>query len=221
MNTSSSVPILYSFRRCPYAMRARMALYAAQIEVELREVVLRDKPQDMLEASPKGSVPVMILENGEVLEESLDIVLYALRQNDPYEFMTCDMALFDELIQENDSAFKKNLDRYKYPNRYPDEDTSSARNNGEEFLKKLNQILDGSTFLNSHKTSILDVCIFPFIRQFANTDRDWFDNTPYISLQKWLTFHLESALFKNIMPKHPQWKKGDTPIFMDVSPLEG
>lgn len=212
-------PILYSFRRCPYAMRARIALYAAGITSELREVVLRDKPESMLNASPKGSVPVLVLTDGTVIDESLDIIKYALNYNDPQKMLSCDQNIAEELIAENDSHFKRALDRYKYPNRYPDEDTSGARDQGEVFLDKLNTLLSNQkSYLLGDHASYADISIFPFIRQFANTDRGWFDALPYPYLQTWLDTNINGSLFSAVMFKYDQWKKGDTPIIFGVSP---
>ena len=211
------LPTLYSFRRCPYAMRARMAILKSKLQVEIREVVLRDKPASMLEASPKGSVPVLILNEGTILEESLDIALHVLNQNDPDNILNGNNQLFEDLISENDGYFKKALDRYKYPSRYPDEDTSKARDIGEKFLDRLNRLLSETGYLNGSKLSITDICIFPFIRQFANTDREWFDGLPYSALQKWLEECLDSDLFKKCMIKHPQWREGDAPLLFGAS----
>ena len=203
-----SAPILYSFRRCPYAMRARMALMASGTKVRLREVVLRDKPAEMLEASPKGTVPVLVLEDGTIIDESLDVMNWALDQNDPGDWKT-DAA--DALISEADGPFKNALDRYKYPNRYEDEgvDKLEQRSKGREFLAKLNDILAEHDQLLGDQITRADIAIFPFVRQFANTDRTGFDAEPLPHLQRWLAGHLESELFLSVMKKYPQWKTGD------------
>lgn len=211
-NTQNRKPILYSFRRCPYAMRGRMGLYYAGIICELREVVLRDKPQEMLDISPKGTVPVLQLSDSSILEESLDIMRWALDQSDPDGWLDNDVNEINNLITENDGPFKKALDRYKYPGRYPDEDCSDARNQGEAFLKQLNERLEKNNYLIANKISLADITIFPFIRQFANTDRDWFDRLPYNKLQQWLEAHLQSDLFQAIMPKYDQWHKEKPPV---------
>ena len=208
-----SAPIFYSFRRCPYAMRARMALMASGQQVRLREVVLRDKPAEMLEASPKGTVPVLILEDGRVIDESLDVMNWALAQNDPGDWKTDSAA---ELIAEADGPFKKALDRYKYPSRYEDEGTDrlEQRAKGREFLAKLNDRLAAHDQLLGDQITQADIAIFPFVRQFANTDRAWFDAEPLPHLQRWLARHLDSQLFSTIMKKYPQWKSGDDePVF--------
>lgn len=212
--TTSSSHILYSFRRCPYAMRARMALLYSQQTVEIREIVLRDKPASMIEISPKGTVPVLILKKGKLLEESLDIMYWALAQNDPddWQLSTTDLnANILELIKECDGEFKMNLDQYKYADRYPEKSAITYREQGERFLNLLNRRLATHTFLFGQKISIADIAIFPFIRQFAHVDKAWFDQSEYEHLKKWLKSHLESELFLSIMLKLPAWKEGDPP----------
>lgn len=197
--------LLYSYRRCPYAMRARMALISAQIQCEVHEVDFKNKPEHMLEVSPKGTVPVLITPDGTVLEESLDIVYWALEQNDP-ESLLCGGT--ETLIAENDGGFKAALDRYKYPNRFPDEDCSDARERGVEFLEKLDGLIAGQGQLLGGKVSVADICIFPFVRQFANVDRTFFDGLSLPHLHKWLLGHLESALFSHIIQKHVETQYG-------------
>lgn len=214
-NTNKDHLILYSFRRCPYAMRARMALNRAGIRYEHREIVLRDKPAHMLEISPKGTIPVLyILKTGQVIDESLDIMLWALSRRDPDRWDP-DMHRSDvyALVKRNDEVFKKSLDRYKYPSRYPNEDCSDAREKGLKFLQELEQRIAVNGALSGEKTTIADIAIFPFVRQFAHVDREWFYDLPLPALQGWLKSHLESALFEKIMQKYEPWKDGDTPIF--------
>lgn len=214
-----NAPILYSFRRCPYAMRARMAITKAGIACRLREVVLRDKPAEMLAASPKGTVPVIIEHDGNVIEESLDVIGWALSQNDPDGWLkpqTGTLADMRALITENDGPFKRALDRYKYPNRYEDEDIirEDQRAIGETYLRSLEERLQSTDNLFGDRISLADIAIFPFIRQFANTDRDWFNAQPLPKLKIWLARHLESDLFKSIMRKYTKWETGDEePIF--------
>ncbi len=208
---TDQIPVLYSFRRCPYAMRARMAVFASRQSCSLREVVLREKPQEMLNASPKATVPVLVLPNNHVIDESLDIMLWALKKNDPENWLSDkDTAL--DLVSQNDGPFKHNLDRYKYGTRYKGEDSTMHRQQGEVFLQKLDNMLSQTTFLLGPCHSLADTAIFPFIRQFANTDRDWFDQQKLPALQRWLADHLESPLFKNVMKKYPQWKTGDAGV---------
>ena len=197
--------ILYSFRRCPYAMRARLALQRADIKSELREVVLRDRPEHMMEISPKGTVPVMLLQDGTLLEESLDIMDYAAEKIDSMCWKKENIQNFDEMISKLDGEFKHNLDRYKYPNRYDDVDSIQHRDANIPFLQMIDDLLASNEFLSGEEMGILDCAIFPFIRQFANHDRDWFDNLPLQRLLKWLDDCLSSEEFKIVMKKYKQW----------------
>lgn len=210
-------PILYSFRRCPYAMRARLAIAAAGLECRLREVVLRDKPAAMLEASPKGTVPVLVLESGDVIEESFEVMQHALNGHDPEGWLHPEDGTLEEmlaLIEICDGPFKHHLDRYKYTTRYEGEDSDHHRSEGLRFLEQLNERLKAREQLFGTRVSLADMAIMPFVRQFANADREWFDAQPLEPLQRWLKGHLESPRFKAVMPKFKQWKPGDTePIF--------
>jgi glutathione S-transferase len=209
----SADPILFSFRRCPYAMRARMALLVSETPVRLREVVLRDKPEEMIEVSPKATVPVLLPEEGRVIDESLAIMLWALERNDPHDWLDNQQASLD-LIREADGGFKDNLDRYKYPTRYEGVDPIEQRDAGVVFLKKLDEMIAPEGQLLGAEPRLADYAIFPFVRQFANTDREWFDALSLPALQKWLEGHLASDLFATTMTKYPQWKSGDPePVF--------
>lgn len=209
----TDLPVLYSFRRCPYAMRARMALLISGTAVRLREVVLRDKPEEMIAASPKATVPVLILPDGQVIDESLAIMHWALGRNDPQDWLQ-GSAAESELIAEADGPFKDHLDRYKYPTRYENVDALDHRAGGLVFLEKLDNLLQVSGQLMGTKSTLADHAIFPFVRQFANNDRDWFDQLPLPALQQWLGDHLASPLFATTMQKFPQWKSGDVePVF--------
>jgi len=195
--------ILYSYRRCPYAMRARMALSYAEIAVEIREIALRQKPAHMLQVSPKGTVPVLVLSDGTVIDQSLDIMRWALKVVDRDGWLDADAALMNALISENDGAFKQNLDRYKYADRYPQQSAEYSRAQGEIFLAHLESLLAKNTFLLGAKVCVADIAIFPFIRQFAAVDPDWFDNSAYQNLRRWLKYMLASSLFCKIMVKYP------------------
>jgi glutathione S-transferase len=209
----TGTPILYSFRRCPYAMRARMALLISETPVRLREVVLRDKPEEMVAASPKATVPVLVQDDATVIDESLAIMQWALDRNDPAGWLD-DAQAGADLIAEADSDFKDNLDRYKYPTRYDDVDPLAHRSAGLAFLEKLEKPLVAQGQLLGTRPRLADFAIFPFIRQFANNDRNWFDAQPLPGLQKWLAAHLGSDLFAAAMKKYPQWKTGDPePLF--------
>ena len=212
--------ILYSFRRCPYAMRARLALTVARTPYEHREIVLRDKPQHMLEISPKGTVPVLLLNDGTVVDESLDVMLWALNQNDP-EFWLETLESAMPLISENDSSFKKALDRYKYPNRYQSEEGYSDvdwRECGVQFLLKLEKLLQSSDFLYRSSMSMADAAIFPFVRQFANTDQDWWiGEGRLVKTREWLDRCIHSSLFLEVMKKYPLYNDGGEAIFCNMS----
>ena len=216
---SAALPVLWSFRRCPYAMRARLALAASETPVEHREVLLRDKPAEMLAASPKGTVPVLVLPVGTVIEESLDIMRWALARHDPRGWLAPGDAMF-ELVAVNDGPFKQALDRYKYPDRYEGEDALKNRARGLEILTGLDARLAGSAFLCGEAMSLADAAIFPFVRQFAHTDRDWFAAQALPHLQAWLAGHLASPVFVAIMHKYPLWHPGpaDDGLPLTVAP---
>lgn len=200
--------VLYSFRRCPYAMRARMALWVSGVVYEHREVALKDKPAQMLAVSPKGTVPVLCLPSGEVLEESLDIMQWALRQHDPQNWLPNSPSAWAEThagIALNDGEFKAHLDRYKYPQRFGLTDGLSHRTLGAELLMQWQQRLAAQPFLSGAQWGLLDVCVAPFVRQFARTDRAWFEAQPWPELAQWLVAFENSEAFLAVMHKHPLW----------------
>lgn len=201
--SSRPLPVLYSFRRCPYAMRARLALTVSRQDCALREVVLRDKPAEMLELSPKGTVPVLHLPDGQVLEQSLDIMRWTLARHDPEGWLTAEtgsVAEMEALIADCDGTFKHHLDRYKYAIRYgPETDPLYHRSEGAVFLKHLNERLRDHAHLFGAQPILADFAIFPFVRQLANTGREWFDAQPLGYLQTWLSGHLNSDLFQQVM----------------------
>jgi len=202
-------PILYSFRRCPYAMRARMALWAAGITVELREVKLAAKPPALLAASPKGTVPVLVLADGQVIEESLDIMRWALVQDDPEGWLTGEDAA---LIAANDGPFKHHLDRAKYPGRYVEDDGIDHRSAALALLTPLEARLTAAPFLGGTTRGFPDIALFPFIRQFAAIDLAWFGAQPLPHLQSWLETHLGSNLFAAVMGRYAPWQEGDAAV---------
>lgn len=207
--------ILYSFRRCPYAMRARLALAVSGIQVEIREITLRDKPRAMLDLSPKGTVPVLITPDGTLVEESLDLMYWALRQSDPESWLVTasqQVTLTRQLIQQNDSEFKQYLDRYKYADRYPEHSEIYYRQQAEKTLVNLEKNLSTNGCLVSENITLADMAILPFIRQFALVDKDWFDSAPYPLLKVWIEKFLNSELFKSIMQKLSPWQDGDNII---------
>ena len=182
-------------------MRARMALKYAQVAVEVVEISLREKPAEMLKASPKGTVPVLVLPNGVVLEQSLDIMHWSLIQQDPAGWLLADSYVTQELIAENDGSFKKALDQYKYASRFPEHAPEVYRTQGEIFLQKLEKLLNQNEYLMGSQISLADIAIFPFVRQFAAVDAAWFESTHYTKLKAWLHQHVDSALFKSVMNK--------------------
>ena len=215
MQTTTSLPILYSFRRCPYAMRARMALLASGTACELREIVLRAKPPELFETSPKGTVPVLVLPDGQVLEESLDIMRWALAQNDPQQWLTPQVGSLQDmlaLIVQCDGPFKFNLDRYKYPERYPGTDALAHRSEDAAFLQILETRLQMHTHLFGDRLALADIAIAPFVRQFAHTDNAWFEAQSWPRVQTWLSAILDTPLYAGVMDKYPAWQSGTSGI---------
>ena len=212
-----TLPILYSFRRCPYAMRARLALASSGLCYELREVTLRSKPLELLAASPKGTVPVLVMRDGTVIDESLDVMLWALRQHDPEGWLQAAEASLDEmlaLIAECDGTFKQHLDRYKYPNRYAGEHAGDAqgfaeshRAAGATWLALLQDRLLEKNWLFGEVASLADMAMLPFVRQFAHTDAAWFAAQPWPQLAAWLARFEASALYTGVMDKHMPWQR--------------
>ncbi|MGB0262069.1 MAG: glutathione S-transferase [Henriciella sp.] len=213
----TEVPVLYSFRRCPYAMRARMALAISGQKCRLREIILRDKPEEMLAASPKGTVPVLVLPNGHCLDESLDIVNWALDKNDPENWRGTTTAHANEiaaLVKTFDTGFKHHLDRYKYASRYADADASYHRGEAVPYLEDLQCRLQTNQFLFGPQKGLADITIFPFVRQFSIADPNWFRDQPWADLHTWLDSLIDSDLFRAIMVKYPVWSTGDPePLF--------
>jgi glutathione S-transferase len=197
-------------------MRARLAIAYSGISVELREVVLKDKPASLLAASPKGTVPVLIDEQQTIIDESIDIMQWAIQQNDPdnwFQHLSPEqLELGNELISYNDGEFKYYLDRYKYADRYPEQTEQFYRQQGELFLQKLEQQLANQAYLLAPHITWADIAILPFIRQFASVDKTWFEQANYLKVRNWLNTFIESDRFKQIMPKFKQWHERDTPI---------
>lgn len=209
---ADSRPVLYSFRRCPYAMRARMALWLSGKTVRLREILLKDKPQAMLDASPKGTVPVLVLPDGRVIDESLAVMEWAVETGEGPLALPSDM--LRERIEENDGPFKHHLDRYKYASRYEGADAATHRTAGAETLARLDRLLGEEGQLSGAAPGFADYAIFPFVRQFRIADPDWFDAQAWPALHPWLEGHLNSTVFAAIMPKFPLWKEtGEEIVF--------
>ena len=195
-------PRLYTYRRCPYAIRSRLALHQANIDYESIEISLKDKSSEFLALSPKGTVPVLVDIDGAVIEESLEIMLWALNQNDPACWLLNDENISCKLIDENDLNFKKNLDRYKYADRFPEHSKEYYRSQCEIFLNLLNDKLQANHYLMAERITFADVAIFPFIRQFALVDEDWFLNSKYQELKQWLNDFKNTEMFQEVMKKN-------------------
>ncbi len=211
---ADALPVLYSFRRCPYAMRARLALMASGTVCELREVVLARKPPALLLASAKGTVPVLVLPDGLVLEQSLDIMRWALQCNDPQHWLppsTVEMELALALIAQCDGDFKSQLDRYKYPTRYDLPNGLAHRAMGAQFLLILNTRLQTHRYLHGDHFGLADAAIAPFVRQFAHTDPTWFAVQPWSDLQRWMAAFEAADTYLQVMVKTPAWQAGQTP----------
>ena len=200
-------PILYSFRRCPYAIRARMVLSYMEVSVELREVLLNERPQSLYKISSKGTVPVLLLNDGKVLDESLDIMLWAIKQGEQklYEDKLNEQ---NQLIKYNDTKFKYWLDKYKYHVRYLEHSRDYYQRKCSKTLAEYDMMLRGNAYLLGDRIRLADIAIFPFIRQCANVDQNWFNNK-YPNLNQWLEIWKESRLFKSVMMKYNQWRLGD------------
>lgn len=208
--------LLYSFRRCPYAIRARLAIAYSGQTVILHEISLQRKPQEMLALSAKGTVPVLQLADGTVLDESLDIMAWALEQSDPDGWLQGNLAEMLSLIDENDFEFKIWLDKYKYADRFLEQTADYYREQGEEFLFKLEDKLAVSPYLFGEKTGLADIAIFPFIRQFAAVDKEWFSRSAFPRLQVWLHSFIQSPLFNSVM-QAPLWPEcQETATFPDA-----
>lgn len=208
----NQTPILYSFRRCPYAMRARLAIAASNTQVELREVVLRNKPPSLLAASPKATVPVLITLDGTVLQESLELMFWALEKKDPHGWLApwqTDKPALMAFLAQADGPFKAALDRYKYPPRYTDENTSreEQRALGLLIIKEWDQRLEATGWLFGTNPSLADMAVLPFLRQYAHVDKTWFDQQSLPHAQRWLENFLASDTFNRIMNKYAPWQE--------------
>ncbi len=207
---TASLPLLYSFRRCPYAMRARLGILFAEQQVELREITLKNKPPQMLAISPKGTVPVLQLTDGKVIEESREIMEWALAQKDSQGLLDTEvLSQANALIDKNDNEFKYWLDRYKYADRHPEMSQEEYRQKGEAFLQVLEELLTNNSYLLGESVTIADIGIMPFVRQFAHVDRDVFYSLPYPNLQRWLKHWLEHPIFLQVMTKFQPWQEED------------
>lgn len=204
----SALPVLYSFRRCPYAIRARLALVSAGFACELREIRLRDKPQALLDASAKATVPVLVLPDGSVIDQSLDIMLHALRLRDEDEWLQPTPGCLEDmlaLIERNDRFFKPALDRSKYPERHGAQEVAQAAVDAEAWLGSLNDRLGATGYLFGLHPGLADMALRPFVRQFAHIDRQAWAARPWPHLQAWLQRWMDSALYAEAMEPYPAW----------------
>ena len=207
--------ILWSFRRCPYAMRARLAIAASGVQVELREIVLRDKPAAFVTASAKATVPVLQCADGQVLEESRDIMFWALGRNDPENWLAplqADRHRVDQFFNQLDGVFKTDLDRYKYASRFDPEKALLHRTQGAVTLQEFDNVLAHQPALSGAHLALLDYASLPFIRQFRIADEAWFDAQPWPHLHAWLQAFLASSRFAAVMAKYLVWQDGETAI---------
>lgn len=204
-----SLPILYSLRQCPYAMRARLGILLAEQQVLLRDIVMTNIPAEMFAASPKGEVPTLVINDASVLDESLDIMIWALKQNDPSNLLYSHQEnAFEKmltLISRNDNAFVEELKKYKAASRYHDAAEGEYRQQCEVFIKHIEELLTKHEFIFGNAPSLVDYAILPFIRQFSRVDRKWYLHSPYPKLRAWLEKHYQNPLFSKAMKKYPQW----------------
>ena len=218
----NNIPILYSFRRCPFAIRARAALYFSEIKVIIREVILKKKPEEMLKISEKATVPILVLKD-KVIDESLEIIIWALKINDKFNLLHPYLKENEKvlkLINKIDNSFKFHLDRYKYSTRYEKHESFEGkylhRDKAAKYLNDIEVMLkeSGSLYLYDNKLSIIDLSIFPLVRQFRIADEKWFnDNSSFQFTRKWLTNILESDFFNAIMEKYKPWNPNSSPEF--------
>lgn len=208
-NDTSTLPIIYSLRNCPYAMRARLAIFKSKQAVLLRDLVLSNKPTEMIAVSPKGTVPVLVLANGTVIEESLEVMLWALQQTDPDDLLHGHkegaLAAMLSLIHEFDNDFKTSLETYKCAKRYQEDNVAQCRVVCQQYIEQLEQRLTEHTFLMSDRESLADIALVPFIRQFARVERQWYLQSPYPMVRRWLNSYLQSPVFTKVMAKYPLW----------------
>lgn len=220
-NDTSALPIIYSLRNCPYAMRARLAIFKAQQTVLLRDLVLSNKPAEMIAVSPKGTVPVLVLTNGRVIEESLEVMLWALQQTDPDDLFHCDdegaLPAMLSLISTFDNDFKTSLEAYKCAKRYQEDNVDECRIVCQQYIEQLEQRLTEHRFLMSDKESLADIALVPFIRQFARVERQWYLQSPYPKVRRWLNSYLQSPVFTKVMAKHPLWVDNHEDVLFGVN----
>ena len=220
MDVNRKYPILYSFRRCPYAMRARLAIKASGIIVEIREVELKNKPKEFLGISPKATVPIVCISSKQIIEESLDIMEWALKINDPLKLLKYEKLNRIEIhniLNKLENEFKQNLDRYKYSSRFDQPNPELSRDKNLKILNEFNNLLQNNKGICSSHLSLLDYAVFPFIRQFRNVNSVWFDSLELKFLQTWLYELIDSDEFSSIMKKYEIWNPNQKPIYTNFS----
>ena len=209
MRDISTLPILYSLRQCPYAMRARLGILLADQQVILRDIIMKNKPDEMLASSPKATVPVLVLSHGQVIDESLDIMLWALKQSDPNQLLNNEqsesLSLMLSLIERSDNEFVNALKKYKAAARYHDPQEVDLRQQCDPFLQEIEGSLTQHAYIMGESPSLVDYATLPFIRQFSRVDKKWFVTSPYPQLHRWLEVHYQNPLFSKAMKKYPQW----------------
>jgi len=213
MSVNASLPVLYSLRNCPYAMRARIAIYYAKQKVALRDVVLTNKPDEMIQVSPKGTVPVLVFneetKTPKIIEESLEVMLWALQESDPDNYLQSGMphllAEMLSLISQFDHEFKACFDKYQCAKRYHEDSLEKDREACEKYIAELEQRLNQHDFLMSNTPSLADIALLPFIRKFSKVERQWYLQSPYPKLRSWLNHYLQSRMFSKVMTKYPLW----------------
>ena len=220
MDINRKYPILYTFRRCPYAMRARLAIKASGVIVEIREVKLKNKPEELLNISPKATVPVLHISSKKIIEESLDIMKWALEINDPFKLLEQEKLNRIEVhntLNKLENDFKQNLDRYKYSSRFDQPNPELYRDKNLKILNEFNNLLQHNKGIYSSNLSLLDYAIFPFVRQFRNVNSVWFDSLELNFLKSWLYELIDSDEFSSIMKKNLIWEPNQKPIYTNFS----
>jgi len=217
----SKLPVLYSLQHCPYAMRARIAIFRSKQAVLIRAIKLNNKPPEMLALSTKGTVPMLVLSNGTVIEESLDIMLQVLKESDPDHLLTAQGQLplteIISIIEEFEQHFFVAVEAYKCAKRYQETNIVECRQACEVYLQKLEDRLSKHAFLTSEREGLLDIALMPFVRQFSKVERQWYQQSPYPKLRAWLNSYLQSPMFTKIMAKHELWVDGHRDIlFGDI-----
>ncbi|MDO6721498.1 glutathione S-transferase [Psychrosphaera sp. 1_MG-2023] len=222
-----TLPILYSLRNCPFAMRARLAIFRTKQAVELRDIVLSNKPTEMLLASPKATVPVLVVTPDKVIDESLEVMLWVLNQSDPSNLLRSQFTDKNKQVESSvssvlskeledilalvhvfDTEFKTCLEQYKCAKRYHEDDLQQKREACEMYIKALEQRLSSHAYLIDDDESLADIALLPFIRQFARVERKWYLQSSYPNVKRWLNRYLQSAMFTKVMAKYPLWQAG-------------